>query len=164
MQSISSKLQRFLKSTKGNKDNKYLELVSGFFSVSPSVLITGKGERYSINLERLKEIVDKEIADGEILDVDAFLEQHFQMEFCGKEEEKEPFKKYIHYNKTVFAGIVAEQLNIKIEDILVAEECWVELENFPIKEYYNRLTDKNKEVVRNVLFYMSVKIKKTVND
>lgn len=156
LQCISSKLQRFLKSTKGKEDNEYLKLVSGFFSVSPSVLITGKGERYSVDLERLKEIVD-----GENLDVDIFLDEHFQTDFdsagVSTEEEKEQFKKYIHYNASVFAGIVAEQLDIDIEDILVTEECWVELEDFPIKEYYNRLTDENKEVVTDVLFYMNVK-------
>lgn len=158
VQSISSKLQRFLKSTKGKEDNEYLKLVSGFFSVSPSVLITGKGERYSIDLEKLKEIVD-----NEKLDVNIFLDGHFQMDFDSEgvstEEEKEQFKKYIHYNASVFAEIVAEQLDIDIKDILETTECWVELENFPIKEYYNRLTDENKEIVKNVLFYMNVKTK-----
>jgi len=157
MQGISSKLQRFLKSNKGKEDNEYLKLVSGFFSVSPSVLITGKGERYSIDLEELKRIVD-----GENLDVDTFLDRHFQMDFDSEgistEEEKEQYKKYIHYNASVFAGIVAEQLDIDIEDILVTEKCWIELEDFPIKEYYNRLTDENMEVVRNVLFYLNVKL------
>lgn len=155
-QDISSKLQRFLKSNTGKEDNEYLKLVSGFFSVSPSVLITGKGERYSVDLERLLEIVE-----GENLDDNAFLDGHFQTDFDGagavEDEEKEQFKKYIHYNASVFAEIASEQLNIDTEDILITEKCWIELENFPIRDYYNRLTDENKELVKNVLFYLNVK-------
>lgn len=156
MQSISSKLQRFLNSTKGKEDNEYLKLVSGFFSVSPSVLITGKGERYSINWEKLEEVVD-----GENLNADTFLEEHFETDFdsagISTEEEKDQFKKYIRQNKFVFAEIAAEQFGIDVEDILETTECWVEMEDFPIKEYYNRLTDESKEIVKNVIFYMNIK-------
>ena len=40
---IKSSLQSFLKNTKAQMDNNILKLVSGYFSVSPSLLITGKG-------------------------------------------------------------------------------------------------------------------------
>jgi len=154
---ISSKLQKFLKGNKGNVDNIFLKLVSGFFRVSPSTLITGKGESYYVDLDELKKIVDKEK-----LDADTFLEKHFQMDFDfsmenSSEKDIEHFKKYIDFNASVFAKIVSEQFNIEIEDILKTEECWIELEDFPIRKYYDKLTDKNKEIVKNVLFYLNIK-------
>lgn len=157
VQGILSKLQRFLKGNKSSEENKYLKLVSGFFSVSPDVLITGKGKRYSVDLEKLKKIVMREQ-----MDIDLFLDKHFKINFNEyienpDDSEIKLFQKYIHYNASVFAEIVSEQFNIDIEEILIAEECWIELEKFPIKRYYDKLTDKSKNIVRNVLFYLNIK-------
>lgn len=152
---IVSKLQRFLKSNRSNEDNVILQLVSGYFSVSPDVLITGKGKKYSIDFEFLERILKKNN-----MDVDTFLEKHFQMEHIveiNDEKEENNYKQYIHHNAIVFAQIVEKQFNIASEDILLEDECWVELEEFPIKKYYDNLTDKNKEIVNNVLFYLSIK-------
>lgn len=152
---IASKLQRFLKSNRSDENNVILQLASGYFSVSPDVLITGKGKKYSIDFEFLEKILEKNN-----MDVDTFLDEHFQMEYIAEvndEKEENNYKQYIHHNAIVFAQIVEEQFNIASEDILLEDECWVELEEFPIKKYYDNLTDKNKEIVNNVLFYLSIK-------
>lgn len=110
-----------------------------------------------MDLEKLKEIVVQEQ-----MDIDSFLNEHFKTNFNGYIENPcdsdiKLFQKYIHYNACVFAEIVAEQFNIDIKEILITEECWIELEKFPIKRYYDKLTDKNKDIVRNVLFYLNIK-------
>lgn len=153
---IKSSLQSFLKNTKAQMDNNILKLVSGYFSVSPSLLITGKGERYYIDLEKLKEI-----ADNENKEVDDFLDSLYDMDFfeCENvnEKEKEYHRDYINHNATVFAEIVSQTYVVDVDEILITEECWIELENFPIRDYFNRLKPENKKIVEHVLFNLNIR-------
>lgn len=153
---IKSSLQSFLKNTKAQLDNNILRLVSGYFSVSPSLLITGKGERYYIDLEKLKEI-----ADNENKEVDDFLDSLYDMDFLEyenvNEKEKEYYRDYINHNATVFAEIVSQTYGVDVDEILITEECWIELENFPIRDYFNRLKPENKKIVEHVLFNLNIR-------
>lgn len=151
---IKSSLQSFLKNTKAQMDNNILKLVSGYFSVSPSLLITGKGERYYIDLEKLKEI-----ADNENKEVDDFLDSLYDMDFFEYENvnEKKYHRDYINHNATVFAEIVSQTYGVDVDEILITEECWIELENFPIRDYFNRLKPENKKIVEHVLFNLNIR-------
>lgn len=153
---IKSSLQSFLKNIKAQLDNNILQLVSGYFSVSPSLLITGKGKKYYIDVEKLKEI-----ADNENKEADDFLNSLYDSDFFAiekvNENEKKYYQDYINHNATVFAKIVEEVYNVDIDEILITEECWIELENFPIRDYFNRLKPENKKIVEHVLFNMNIK-------
>lgn len=156
---VLSKMKSFCKVYKSQEDNPYLELVAGYFRVSTGVLINGKGIRYRTNTEKLKELADKEQKDK-----DTFLNELFDFDFDDevqepskdKEKDKELFINYIDHNAQEFANIVEEKYDVKAEDFLIKEECWIELDDFPIMTYYDQLTSENKKIIKNALFYLIV--------
>ena len=73
------------------------------------------------------------------------------------EKEKEYYRDYINHNATVFAEIVSQTYGVDVDEILITEECWIELENFPIRDYFNRLKPENKKIVEHVLFNLNIR-------
>ena len=148
LEEIKSSIKKLLTTVNASINNSVLQYIADFFCVSADVLITGKGKKYSVDLERLYNIVNNANMDAE-----EFLNEHLELDMVetATESEKKAFEVYIHRSARVFAEIVAEQFAINVNDILIEEDCWIELDNFPIDRYYQLLTDKNKEVVRHVI-------------
>lgn len=154
LEQIKSKIQKLLVTSRPKEDNMILKLVADYFNVSIDVLLVGEGVRYSIDLEKLKEIVDA--ADK---NVETFLEEHFTTDYIPKNEHKkkkeekneELYKKYIYQSAMVFAEIVEEQMSIDKHEILLEEKIWIEWDDMIFWEMFKKLTSKNKEIVLGVL-------------
>lgn len=151
---IKSRIQKLLQSVNPKKKDTLLRIIADYFSVSVDVLISGRGKIYSVDLEKLKEIVDENGMEPE-----AFLEELLQvnlLEGFGK-SDMEKYQEILHHSPKAFAQSASEVLGIEPERILIEEDCWVELEEYPFSKFYNLLTDKNRKVVKHVIENLAIR-------
>lgn len=148
---IKSKVEKFKTQYRVSSDDKILKLVCGYLCVSVDVIQKGQGEKYSIDFEKLKQIIDKEGVDA-----DAFLEAHkmvffdesiFENADCDKYDEC--YTNYIHHSAEKFAEIVEEQYNIKKEDILKSEPYSVQTDGF--RQRFEQLPDKKRTEILQII-------------
>lgn len=150
---IKSSIQKMTRTVNTNSNSLILKLIADYFCVSPNVLIMGKGKRYCIDFIHLKNIVDK---NG--VNVEEFLKQHLEMDMNedASKNNKSAFEQYLHHSVRTFAEIVAEQFAIDTNEILIEEECWVELDEYPFYKYYHLLTEANKKIIKHVIENLSI--------
>lgn len=153
LEDIKSSIQKMTRTVNTNQNGLILKLIADYFCVSTDVLITGKGKKYSIDLSRLASIVGKNK-----INIVEFLNQHLKMDMCDDvlENDGSAFEQYIYRSARTSAEIVAKQLTIDINKILIEEECWIELDEYPFYRYYQLLTDKNKEIVKHVIENLTI--------
>lgn len=151
---IKSRIQKLLQSVKPQKKDTVLEIIADFFSVSIDVLISGRGKIYSVDLEKLKEVVD-----SKGMDPDKFVEELLQINMLDDFDKSdiEKYQKVLNRSPKAFTQCASEVLGIEPEEILIEEDCWVELEKYPLSKFYNLLTEKNKKVVKHVIENLAIR-------
>lgn len=151
---VKSSIQKMLHTVNIRQNNTILPLVADFFCVSPDVLVTGRGKRYSIDFENLKKFVDTKYSN-----CDDFLSQHLNIDMNKDvtESDRNNFIEYIHHSARTFAQIAIKALNIEdINKILIEEECWIELDKFPIYKYYQLLSPQNQIIAKHVIENLTI--------
>jgi len=154
LETIKSKIQKLMKCAKTKEDDIVIRLIADYFNVSFDVLLRGEGVRYSIDLERLYEIVD---LNG--MDADTFLKEHYEMDFdieyidngTQKGNDTERYKQYIYHSAKAFAEIVEQQLGIDSSEIIIEEDIWIEWSADIFTEIFEKLSAQNQEIVFNTL-------------
>ena len=161
-ENIKSKLQKLTNTNNPSKDNEILDLVAGYFSVDIQMLLTGSGFKYRINFEELEKVMK-----SMNMEVDEFLEEIIDKAYYNElgadsmnEAEKQDFRIYVLHNAQLFAELVdcafgSATTNLT-KKLLIEEPYWIEPDNFPIQKHFDNLSESNKAIVKNVLFYLCI--------
>lgn len=151
---VKSKLKRLQESNSFNIKNEIIELTAGYFSISPKVLLTGKGIKYSVNWERIEQLPDYKNKETKLFLLDILMSD---IHTFTKEKDKKHFIEYVAHSQKTFAELVSNQYNIGLNDILIEEDCWIELEKYPFSAYYNLLGYKEKNILKHAIENIFIK-------
>ena len=107
LEEIKSSIKKLLTTVNAGINNSVLQYIADFFCVSADVLITGKGKKYSVDLERLCDLVGKANMDAE-----EFLNEHLELDMVetATESEKKAFEVYIHRSARVLRKLLQSNL------------------------------------------------------
>ena len=126
------------------------------------MLLTGSGFKYRINFEELEKVMK-----SMNMEVDEFLEEIIDKAYYNElgadsmnEAEKQDFRIYVLHNAQLFAELVdcafgSATTNLT-KKLLIEEPYWIEPDNFPIQKHFDNLSESNKAIVKNVLFYLCI--------
>ena len=152
---VHSAMQRLEKDNAPQEKNVYVSILADFFNISKEVLLTGQGNRYYLNYDYIQLILDNKKED-----YNEFVNKvcnHGQLANGITNTERKNYAFYVNHSYRVFAELASELLCVNIDNILIAEPCWVELKDYPFIEFYKELSYDNQNIVQHVLFNLNLK-------
>lgn len=138
------------------EDNNYVDWLSDYFSVSPSVITNGIGVRY----HKDKRVITKQI--GKNINIDVVLTQYLQekvAENCAessdskKEEIVERLKTILDYSDCLYVDTLIKALKIKstFYDLVFEEDVFLCFDSGYLMTYASRLNEKQLVMIEHLL-------------
>lgn len=147
---IRSKIDNFKKIKKPqDKSFDLLSEISNILSVDISLLETGAGKKYRINYDYLEKIffdknIDKKTFFNRVIDERLYCKKCERFKKCDFQDN---YIEYLILNQFELGQIIAQLLNINCEDIVICENIQIELDQYPLLEYFIKLSDNEQKAI-----------------
>lgn len=160
---INQKLQSFLKKKKSlSYSEAWEQEISDLLSFDRAILVRGYGSKYDIDLEYVQKLLDERNVDKEQF-YNKVWSNYIDCFKCS-ERDCEFKKKYMNakqYNKKEIGKVIANMLNVPVEDIVDEITISIEIKDFPFEQYFEKLNTKEQRQIINLirnLFFVQHKI------